>query len=458
MLRRALFSLATSVALSACQPAAIGPAAPPLAAGAAGAAGAAAPAPLRVALLAPLSGPRAEIGASLQRGAQLALPVPTPAAGGPVLDTQDTGGTPEGAARAARAALAGGAGLLIGPLTAGETATVAQVAQPAGVPVLAFTNDATQARPGVWTLGITPRQQVERLLVGVQMQGKTRTAALLPQNELGRVMAAALRDSAEALGLPAPILRDYPDGMAGVTAAVKDISDYADRRGLLDAEARADRATGDPLGRQQAAAAERAPVAPPPFDAILLADTGTTLGELASLLPFYDVSPSQVQFLGPAIWASGASGSRQLPGAWYAAPDPAARASFVAAYQARFGAPPPPLADLAYDAASIARAAAAGGGFAASVLTAPGYNGVDGPLILDPDGHVRRALAVFSVGRGGNQLVQPAPQTVGGPVPPLPAPTAPSSPAPSSPAPSSPAPTAPDAGPAAAPPDRPAGS
>jgi ABC-type branched-subunit amino acid transport system substrate-binding protein len=434
MLRRAFIGLAASLALSACQIAPPGPAAPtgPVSAGPA------AP-PARVALLAPLTGPRAEIGAALQRGAELALAASPAgqAAGGPVLDVRDTGGTPQGAAQAARAAIAGGDTLILGPLTAGETAAVATVAQPAGVPVLAFTNDPAQARPGVWTLGITPRQQVERLLQTLQAQGRTRTAGLLPQTDLGRAMGAALRDGTAALALPPPTIRDYTEGMANVTAAVKDIADYANRRGLLDAEARADRATGDAAGRRQAAAAERAPVAPPPFDALLLADSGTTLGELASLLPFYDVTPAQVQILGPAIWASGASGARELPGAWYAAPDPAARASFAAAYQARFGAPPPPLADLAYDAASIAKAAAAAGGFSSSVISAPAYNGVDGPLTLDPDGHVRRALAVFAVGRAGNVLLQPAPQAVGGPVPALAPPAAapPGDAAPAAPAP-----------------------
>ncbi len=72
------------------------------------------------------------------------------------------------------------------------------------------------------------------------------------------------------------------------------------------------------------------------------------------------------------------------------------------------------------------------------MIAAPAYNGVDGPLTLDPDGHVRRALAVFSVGRAGNALLQPAPQGVGGPVPALAPPAAP----PGDAAPAAPAPPA----------------
>src|SRR3954452_3243523 len=75
----------------------------------------------RLAILLPMTGPSADVGTSLLRGAQLATDEP----GGPPLDTKDTGGTAEGAARAARDALASGAGVILGPLTASETGAVA---------------------------------------------------------------------------------------------------------------------------------------------------------------------------------------------------------------------------------------------------------------------------------------------------------------------------------------------
>jgi branched-chain amino acid transport system substrate-binding protein len=130
------------------------------------------------------------------------------------------------------------------------------------------------------------------------------------------------------------------------------------------------------------------------------------------VLPYYDVDRSAVKIMGPALWASSSSGSGQFTGAWYAAPDPAARGSFEQAYTAKFGSAPSPLADLAYDAASIARVLGGRGGFSVGALTQPsGFVGVDGWLALLPDGQVRRALAVFDIERGGPQMVEPAPQS-----------------------------------------------
>ncbi len=364
-----------------------------------------------VAILLPLTGQRAEIGATLQHAAELALAAP----GSPRLDVRDTAGTPQGAAAAAQAAVAEGAGMILGPLTSAETASVAPIAVQAGVPVLAFTNDTAQAQPGVWPLGITPRQQVVRLVAAAHGQGKVAFAALLPENDFGRAMAAALDETVTATGLEPARIRQYAKGMASITDAARALSDYDARGGALDERIRAARASGDAAGRKEAAdlASQRAAVPPPPFDALLLADTGEGAAAIASLLPYYDVRPPTVRILGPALWADPSSGSGQFPGAWYAAPDPAARAVFAQAYAAKYGTQPRAIGDLAYDAASIARVAAQSGGFSAANLTQPaGFTGADGLLSLGPDGRVRRALAVFAIGQGGPQLVEPPPQSV----------------------------------------------
>jgi hypothetical protein len=366
----------------------------------------------RVALLVPLTGPLANQGQALAQAAQLALASP----GSPQLDIKDTSGTPPGAAAAAQTALAAGDGLILGPLTSLETAAVAPVARNAGVPVLAFTNDLAQAQPGVWTLGITPGQQVRRLVAAAQGQDKTQISALLPDNQFGRAMSDALTQVAAADGLPPPSIHLHSPGMASINSTVRSLSDYADRRGPIDAQIKAARALGTPEGRRQAQDLAKTPIAPPSFNALLLADTRDELAEIAAVLPYYDVDPGQVQIMGPALWASPASGSGAVHGAWYAAPDPAARAGLEQAYTEKYNGPPPPLADLAYDAASIARVLASQGGFAVGALTQPGgFAGADGWLGLLPDGQVRRGLAVFQIERGGPQMIEPAPQGAGSP-------------------------------------------
>ncbi len=359
-----------------------------------------------VAILLPLTGRLAGIGQAMGQAAQLALAAP----GAPPLLTEDTGGTPQGAAAAARTALAGGARLILGPLTAPETAAAAPIALGAGVPMLAFTNDPSVARPGVWTLGITPGQQVRALVRAGARQGRTRFAALLPDSPLGQLMGQALATATAAASLPSPTIRFHSGSMGSINASARSLSDYDGRWGPIEAQIRAARAAGTVEGRRQAMALRKQVPPPPPFDALLLADTGETLHELAAVLSYYVVGRPAVQIMGPSLWADPASGAAHLPGAWYAAADASARDAFVAAFAGRYGGTPPGVADLAYDAGGLARFLAANG-YQAADLTAPrGFAGTDGWLVLRPDGHVQRGLAVYAVGgAAGARLVQPPP-------------------------------------------------
>ena len=331
---------------------------------------------------------------------------------GPSLDVLDTGGTPAGAAAAVQAALANGDVLILGPLTSAETASVAPIARTAGTPVLAFTNDSSQSQPGVWPIGVSPDQQIRRLVVTGQAQGKTRFAGLLPSSDFGRATAAALERATEAAGLQPPIIRMHAAGMAAITAAARELSDYANRRGPIDAKIKAARALGTADGRREAQELVKTPIPPPSFDVLLLADTGDELQEIAAVLPYYDVDRSKVQLIGPALWADPASGSGAVQGAWYAAPDSSSRASLEHDYSAKYGTPPPPLADLAFDAALIAKLVVGPRGSDVAILTQPGgFVGSDGWFGLLPDGQVRRGLAVFRIERAGPEMIDPAPQS-----------------------------------------------
>jgi hypothetical protein len=57
------------------------------------------------------------------------------------------------------------------------------------------------------------------------------------------------------------------------------------------------------------------------------------------------------------------------------------------------------------------------GGLDLAALTDPaGFGGADGVLALQPDGSVRRGLAVLQVQPNGGQIVQPAPAALSAPL------------------------------------------
>jgi ABC-type branched-subunit amino acid transport system substrate-binding protein len=369
--------------------------------------------PRAMALLLPLTGPYASVAFAMQQAAQLAAATP----GSLPLDVRDTGGDPQRAAAAAQAAIAAGDPLILGPLTAEETQAVAAVATPANIPVLAFSSDTNVAAPGVWTLGVTPGQQMRRLVAAARDEGRKRISALLPDGPFGDAMQTALTDAASQAGLETPNIQRGGGNSAGAEDALKSVTDYATRRGEMEARIKAMRDSTDPASREQAALLAAQPVPPPPFDTLVLGANGDALRKMANLLPSYDVIAPQVRVLGPSFWSTQTGHLGRMAGAWYALPDPSQRASFVAAFQSKYFAPPPPIADIAFDAALIGRSLAQDNDFSISALTkAEGFSGVDGAMVLLPDGHVSRALAIYQITSGGGaSIVSPAPSDLSSP-------------------------------------------
>lgn len=369
--------------------------------------------PRHLALLLPLTGPNAAVAVAMQQAAELAAATP----GAPPLDVRDTGGDPARAADAARAALAAGDAVILGPLTAEETQAVGRVAAPAGVPVLSFSSDPSVAIPGVWVLGVTPAQQMSRLVAAARLEGRQHLAALLPDGPFGDALQTALADAAGQAGFEPPNVQRGGGTAGSSDAALKRLTDYETRQGELEARIKAMRDSTDPASREQAAVLAAQPTQPPPFDTLLLAARGDELRHLSDLLPQYDVIAPQVRLLGPSFWAADAIHLRHLAGAWYAVPDPSQRDGFVGAFIGKFGASPPPLVDIAFDATLIGKSLAQDNDFSQNAVTKPdGFSGVDGAIVLLADGHVRRALAIYQIGATGRAtVVSPAPTDLSSP-------------------------------------------
>ncbi len=103
----------------------------------------------------------------------------------------------------------------------------------------------------------------------------------------------------------------------------------------------------------------------------------------------------------------------------FAAPDRGGFAGFSARYQARFGAIPPRVASLAYDAVMLSATLTRQFGtqrFAEPTLTsASGFAGLDGTFRFSPEGTSDRALAVYEIRNNAVSVVSPAPRVLGKP-------------------------------------------
>jgi len=355
---------------------------------------------IRIGFLAPMSGPNAGLGRALFDAAQMALF--DLADNRLVLLPRDTEGSPEKAGEAARRVIAEGAQIIIGPLFANEAAAVGQVARERNVKVLSFSTDRSVAGGGVYLLGFTPDQQVERVISYARTRGITRFAAIAPDSPYGNAVVQAATTAVQAAG--GEMLRQdrYPVDSGDLTPSVRRFA--AALRSL------------PPRGLEEPPVDGVDPNIARPVDAVLLPEGGARLRALAPLLPFFDIDPRAVRFLGTGLWDDPSlSTEPALVGGWYAGPAPEGFAEFARRFEQGFGRRPPRLASLAYDATALvgilARKTDTPTPFDDAGLANPdGFAGYDGIFRFQTSGLVQRGLAVLEIQRrGGGRVIDPAP-------------------------------------------------
>ena len=370
------------------------------------------PAVARVGLLLPLTGRYAAEGETLLRAAQLAL-----------FDTadehflllpRDTEGTATGAERAALALLEEGVDLILGPLFSAGVSAVASHARAHDVSVVAFSTDRAAASEGVYLLGHTPRAQIRRVFAHAAAKGHREIALLVPDTRYGAAVLVEAWAAAEATGLSTTRVRTYAPDASDAAEVVRALAEYDRRAQALEEERAALTRQNDAAARQRLGRlATLDTLGALPFDALLLADGGARLRQVAPLLPYYDIDPAKIRLLGTGLWEDPVTlGEPALAGGWFAGPDTAARRHFENRYSRIFGETPGAIATVAYDATALAAALArAGAEFEPEAIgNRGGFLGADGLFRFDEEGIAERGLAIFEVASGGEtSIVSPAP-------------------------------------------------
>jgi len=150
-----------------------------------------------------------------------------------------------------------------------------------------------------------------------------------------------------------------------------------------------------------------------PYDAILMADSGRQMQMIAAMMPYYNIEPDQVKFLGTGLWDDTALGEEgAIQNAWFAAPNPEKQTNFNQRFETIYNYKPVRLTSLAYDSvALIALLTKTHSDYPfskAALMQTQGFNGVNGLFRLKNDGIVERELPILAVTKTGSKIVAPA--------------------------------------------------
>lgn len=326
-----------------------------------------------------------------------------------LLMPKDTRGDAEGAAAAARSALADGAEIILGPLFSESVDAAAAVTRAAQVPMIAFSSDLTAAGNGVYLLSFPPEIEIARITEYAMSQELIRFGVLAPLTEYGNRVSGAFAEEVFARGGVIVHEERYEQDPDAMLAPAKRLAQYSKEIIPLEMRHEYDPSKDKPANVQ--------PGYTQGFQAVLMPEQGTLLRALAPLLPYYNVDINRVKILGISAWNNPRLiREPALRGGWFAAPDPEITRNFENHFAGAFGATPPRLASLAYDATLLSARLAATqrrrGRFTNEAITDPnGYFGADGLFRLNPNGAVERGLAILEIQGAGIQVIDPAPRS-----------------------------------------------
>jgi ABC-type branched-subunit amino acid transport system substrate-binding protein len=296
---------------------------------------------------------------------------------------KDDNGTATGAQQGAQQALDEGAEIILGPLFGLSVPGVSQLARSRGVPVIAYSTDSTVAGRGVYLLSFLPESDVNRIVDYAAGTGKRSFAAMLPQNAYGNVVEAAFKQAVARKGGRIVAFERYGQDRTQMQGPARNVAQ-----------------------------------ALPGADALLIADDGAQVVQVAETLTASGANLKRVQLLGTGLWDNpSVFGNATLQGGFYAAPDPSGFRAFAGRYRAKFGNDPVRTATLTYDAVALVAALSKQQGaqrFATETLASPsGFAGIDGLFRFRSDGTNERGLAVMKVATGGATPVAGSPKSFG---------------------------------------------
>lgn len=345
-------------------------------------------APVTVALLVPGGtgqGEASAIAASMENAARMAI---SDLNGARVnLRVYNTARDPGQAAAMARAAVADGAQIILGPLDAASANAVGLAVAPSGLNVLAFSNNTAIAGGNVFVLGNTFDNVSDRLVSYASNQGIRRFLVVHQDDLAGSVGRDAIANSVRRSGGQVVGIESYPFSQAGIFQRAPAIA-----RAVNSTNAQAVFVTDTVAGGLPVLATSLG-------DQGLNADTTPLIG-----LTRWDAAPQATAL--PA-----------MQGGIFALGDPGREAAFRNRYRTTYGQSPHTLASIAYDGIAAIGALVATGDrnalSAASLTRAAGFRGATGIFRLRPNGTNQRALAVARIVNGEVTIVEPAPSSFG---------------------------------------------
>jgi ABC-type branched-subunit amino acid transport system substrate-binding protein len=361
---------------------------------------------IKVGLLVPLTGEYATTGKQLFQAAQLALFMLNESR--IALIPLDTKGTSFGAQDAVRKAIDKNVQLIIGPLFANSAKAIANISADAGIEFITFSNDESLIDSGALLIGLTPQQQLHRIVNYSIRKGIEDYVSIVPNNALGAAEAKVLRET----------ISEY-EGTSVLKTEIFLLNKRGKARNLRSHVRNAlNAAIHTKPQRDYNQELEMYNFSPIRYPRALFLD-GTTdhIHQMLSAIEKNSLfHKNKVQILGTSRLADNRILAHpMLENAVFAMLQNDRKDYFDKMYRESFGEPPNHIASLAFDSVALSATLASLSGeskFTREAITNPrGFVGVNGIFRIKSNGLPERGLSIMQIQKGKLVEIEPAPRS-----------------------------------------------
>ncbi len=163
-----------------------------------------------------------------------------------------------------------------------------------------FSSQSSLAKDCVYLLNFFPKNELAQLMLYLNENAKV--ALLYPENEYGYMINSFIDDSIFESRAVLVNRSSYRDDLSNVRDAIKELGKYELRKYELNRQKQILSLKSDEKSKQRLKKLERFKTTSDyDFTHVLIADYSLNLLQVAPLLPYYDIDPNIVQFMGTGV-------------------------------------------------------------------------------------------------------------------------------------------------------------
>ncbi len=163
-----------------------------------------------------------------------------------------------------------------------------------------FSSDTSLANKCMYLINFFPKNELEQLFISLENESKI--ALLYPENEYGYMINLLIDDVLNKSDAVLVNRSSYKNDLSNVRDAIKELGKYDLRKYELNRQKQILSSKTDKNSKKRLKKLEKFKTTSDyDFTHIIIADYGLNLLQVAPLLPYYDIDPNVVQFLGTGV-------------------------------------------------------------------------------------------------------------------------------------------------------------